>query len=125
VAIHVDPVIATSSLRLGVEPKLNLHLRRLAGGRPLVIDYYVSRHRGLTVGDLTARFPSEPLEPCYVELEPIDGIRVLAHRRLMKLLTDGATLRLAGIPLFRHVALVLPRPERWIEFLERCPALRR
>jgi hypothetical protein len=121
-ANHLDPVIARSSIRLDVEPNLNRELRQLARGRPLVVDYYAVPLRGLRVGDITAGFPSSVLEPCYVELEPTDGVRILAHRRLLKLLTDGgATLRFAGVLAFRHLAVILPHPERWIEFLERCP----
>lgn len=88
-------------------------IERLAGKRPLVIDYYASRSRGVTVGDVTAEIASGPLEPCYVELEPIAGVRVLAHRRLVHLLSAGAELRLAGLPFAPHIALSLARPERW------------
>jgi len=110
-------------VRLDVEPNLQQELPHLARGRPLIVDYYAVPLRGIRVGDITAGFRSRLLEPCYVELEPINGVRVLAHRRLMELLTDGgATLRLAGVLSFRHVAVSLPHPERWIDFLEQCPA---
>jgi len=121
-AEHLDPVIASASVRLDIESNLNQELPQLAHGRPLVIDYYAAPLRGIRVGDITAGFPSNLLEPCYVELEPINGVRVLAHRRLLGLLTDGgATLRLAGVLSFRHLAVLLPHPERWIDFLARCP----
>ena len=121
-ADHLDPVIASASVRLDVEPNLNQALPQLAHGRPLIVDYYAVRLRGVRVGDITAGFRSRLLEPCYVELEPIHGVRVLAHRRLLELLTEGgATLRLAGVLAFRHIALILPHAERWIVFLERCP----
>ena len=125
IADHLDPVVAASSLRLDVDPNLREQVGHLARGRPLIIDYYAVPLRGIRVGDMTARFASRPLEPRYVELRPVDGVRVLAHHLLLELLTDGgATLRLSGIGPFRHVAVTLPRPERWIDFLERCPARR-
>jgi hypothetical protein len=122
-ADHLDPVVASSSVRLDAQPNLNQALPQLARGRPLIVDYYAVSFRGIRVGDITAGFASSLREPCYVELEPINGVRVLAHRRLLGLLTEGgATLRLAGVLSLWHVAVILPHPERWIDFLERCPA---
>jgi hypothetical protein len=122
--IHVNPVVAMSPIRIPVDRALLGCIERLAGERPLVVDYYASRSRGFTVGDLTAEFASGPLEPCYVELEPIAGVRVLCHRRLVDLLSDGAELHLAGLAFAPRVAVSLARPERWLDFLESHPAPR-
>jgi hypothetical protein len=123
--IQVDPVVAMSPIGIPVDPELRGCVERLAGERPLVIDYYASRSRAFTVGDLTVEFASGPLEPCYVELEPIVGVRVLAHRRLVHLLSDGAELHLAGLPFAPRVTVWLVRPERWLDYLELHPAPRR
>lgn len=58
-----------------------------------------------------------------MELEPLEGVTVLAERSLLELL-DGATLREAGLPFARHLTISLVRPERSIEFLEHHPARR-
>lgn len=99
-------------------------LPSLSAGRPLVIDYYASRLRGMPTGDVTVRFGEPAHEPCYIELEPIDGVTVLAERHLVGLL-EGATLRQAGPPWHRHAAISLAQPEDWIDFLDRHPARRR
>lgn len=119
----VDPVVGKSPVELDVEPALRGHLAERAVGRPLVIDYYASVHRGLTVGDLTVRFGDPKPEPRYVELESLEGITVLAERSLLSLL-NGATLHDAGLPFARHLGIALARPEQWIEFLEQHPAPR-
>lgn len=119
----VDPVVGTSAIFLNVEPSLRVRLAQLARGRPLVIDYYASVHRGLTVGDLTVRFGDPAAEPRFVELRPIDDVIVLAERSLLDVI-DGATLHEGGLPFARHLAITLERPERWIEFLEHHPARR-
>lgn len=117
-AIVVDPVIGRAEIELQLAPELRGRLRALAAGRPLVIDYYASRLRGVAVGDLTATFGEPAAEPCLIELEPVDGVVVLAHRRLRDLL-EGATLREAGPPWNRHVAVSLANPGAWIDFLDR------
>ena len=114
----VEPVIGRAAVRLTLTPALRGRLALLAAGRPLVIDYYASRIRGVATGDLIAWFGEPAAEPCYVELEPIDGVAVLAERHLVDLL-KGATLRDAGPPWHRHPAVSLARPEDWIDFLDR------
>ena len=121
----IDPIVGASPVELDIEPELRRRLFDLARGRPIVIDYYASRHCGLTVGDLTVRFATRPLEPRYLELVPIEGVRVLAEQRIVRLLSDGATLRKASLPFSRHLGISLTHPERWIDFLERCPTKRR
>jgi len=88
-----------------------------------VIDYYVSVVRGVAVGDLIVRFGDPRPEPRYMQLEPLEGISVLAERGLLGLL-EGATLRKGGLPNSRHLLISLATPERWIDFLEHHPASR-
>jgi hypothetical protein len=121
--VLVDPIVGRSPLRLRVDPALQGRLLALAAGRPLVIDYYASVYRGVTVGDLIVRFGDPRPEPRYQELEPVEGITVLAERSLVDLLS-GATLREAGLPKLRHMAISLETPERWIDFLQHHPAPR-
>lgn len=119
--MDVDPVIATSPIELGMAGDIGRVLPSLAGGRPLVIDYFASRHGGLTVGDITVRFADAPLEPRYVEILPVAGVRILVERHLIGLLADGASLVWAPHLIGRHLAIRLARPERWIAFLESHP----
>lgn len=118
-----EPVIGRATVRLALAPPLRDRLALLAAGRPLVIDYYASRLRGVATGDLIVWFGEPAREPCYVELEPVDNVPVLAERRLVSLL-EGATLREAGPPWHHHLALSLARPEDWIDFLDRHPSRR-
>jgi hypothetical protein len=121
--VAVDPVVGRSPIQLDVDSGLRGSLAGLAGGRSLVIDYYASVLRGLTVGDLTVRLGDPDPEPRYMELEPLEGVTVLAEKSLLELLA-GATLHEAGPPFARHLAISLVRPERWIEFLDHHPGRR-
>jgi hypothetical protein len=121
--VAVDPVVGRSPIALTVERGLRGRLVELGQGQALVIDYYSSWHRGFAVGDLTVRFGEPKAEPRYVALEPLEGVNVLAERSLLGLL-DGATIREAGLPFARHLAISLERPEMWIEFLQQHPARR-
>ena len=116
--ILADPVIGRAPIKVGVAPALGGRLRSMAAGRPLVIDYYASRLRGVAVGDLTVSFGEPDAEPCFFELERIDGVLVLAHRNLLGVL-HGATPREAGPPWNRHLGIALAGPESWIDFLDR------
>ena len=120
----VEPVIGRAPVRLALAPTMRGRLASLSAGRPLVIDYYASRLRGVATGDLIVRFGEPASEPCYIELEPIDEVAILAERHLVKLL-EGATLREAGLPWHRHPAISLARPEAWIDFLDRHPSRKR
>jgi hypothetical protein len=122
--VIIEPIIGRAAVRLSLATALREKLALLAAGRPLVIDYYASRLRGVATGDLTVWFGDPAPEPCYVELEPIDDVVVLAERHLVDLL-EGATLREAGPPWRRHPAISLARPEDWIDFLDRHPSRRR
>ncbi|MBA3688159.1 MAG: hypothetical protein H0W81_04960 [Chloroflexi bacterium] len=119
-------VVTYSPIRLGVEPSLAPRLSELAHGRSIVVDYFASRtRRGVTVGDLRARFSSAPPGSDYAELEPLGDVRVLAERHLLQLLAARTELRLGGPAFARHLMVVIERPERWLEFLEAHPGNRR
>lgn len=120
----VEPVIGRAAVRLALRPALRDRLASLAAGRPLVIDDYASRLRGVATGDLIAWFGEPAPERYYVELEPIDDVAVLAERHLVDLL-ERATVHEAGLPWHRHLAIALARPELWMDFLERHPSRRR
>lgn len=120
----VEPVIGRAEVRLALRPALCDRLAPLAAGRPLVIHDYASRLRGVATGDLIVWFGEPAAEPCYVELEPIDNVVVLAERHLVDTL-EGATVREAGPRWHRHPAISLARPEDWIDFLDRHSSRRR
>jgi hypothetical protein len=122
--VNIEPIIGRAAVRLTLSPALRERLPSLAAGRPLVIDYYASRVRGVAIGDVIVWFGEPAPEPSYIELEPIDGVVVLAERHLLDIL-EGAALREAGPPWHRHPAILLARPEDWIAFLERHPSRRR
>jgi hypothetical protein len=122
--MRIDPVIARSPIQIAASPDLAAQLSARARGRPLVIDYFSSRYHGLSVGDLTVEFATRSLEPRYVEIEPIEGTRVLAERHLIDLLADGATLTVRRRFLRRRFDVSLARPERWLEFLDSHPSRR-
>ena len=106
----VDPVVGTSPIELGVDADLRARLAEWAAGRPLVIDWFATRRCNVTVGDLTVRFPSAPLEPRYIELLPIGPVRVVAERSLLPLLAEGASLHRAGPPFLHHSGSGWPIP---------------
>jgi hypothetical protein len=69
---------------------------------------------------LTATFRAVEPGPDYVELDPLEDVRLFAEARLVALLADaGATLMWAGPPFARHIAVGLDRSELWLEFLDR------
>lgn len=119
----VEPVIGRARVRLALAPTMRGRLASLSAGRPLVIDYYTSHLRGVVTGDLILWFGEPGPEPCYVELEPIEGVAILTQRHLVGLL-EAATLREAGPPWHRHPAISLAPPEAWIDFLDRHPSRR-
>ena len=114
-------VVPRSRISLGVVPALRASLARMAHGRVIVIDYFVSRTRRQWVvfGDLTINFAHAPPGPGFVELAGIEGVRIFVESRLLAVLAEaGPTLRLAGAPFARHLVIELELPERWIEFLK-------
>jgi hypothetical protein len=112
-------VVPRSQISLGVEPTLRASLAQLANGRVIVIDYFASRRCSVVIGDLTGDFRGTPPGRGYVELSSVEGVRVFVESRLLAVIGDaGSSLRLAGPPFARHLAVDLDRPERWIDFLE-------
>jgi len=111
-----------SAISVGVEPGLRRELHDLARGRVLVIDWFSSRRCGVTLGDLTASFRDGRPGPDFVELAPIEGVPLFAERRLLAMLAGaGPWLRSAGPRFARHLAVMLDRPERWLDFLDGHP----
>jgi hypothetical protein len=112
-------VVPRSQISVGLDPVLRGSLAQMAANRVLVIDYFASQRCSVVIGDLTCQLRATPPGPDYVELAPIEGVRLFAEMRLLAILGDGGpSLRMGG-PLFaRHLAVDLEEPERWIDFLE-------
>jgi hypothetical protein len=107
-------------LNVGMTAELRSSVRSTARGRSLVIDYFASHRCGPPVGDLTATFIAEEPGSTYVELDPIEDVRLFVEVRLVPLLAAaGVTLRWAGPAFARHLAVVLDRPGLWLEFLDK------
>ena len=115
--MYADPVIAERPIRLRVDRRVRELLASWSGGRPLILDYYVTRCRGLTYGDLRARFTGEALPPRFVRITPIGPVEVLVERRLLGLIV-GAELRIGGPTMLHHLTVRLPHPESWLDFLD-------
>ena len=67
-------------------------IAEIARGRRLVIDFKVSPCHGVPVGDPTVQFRTDGLEPRYVEIEAISGVRILVERHLIERVAGGARL---------------------------------
>lgn len=120
-----DPVTQRSALSIDIETGLRRDLVADAAGRVLVIDYWASHRCGVVTGDLTAAFQVGRPERPYLELEPIEGVRVFAEERLVGLLaTGGPRLRRGGLAFARHLSVDLARPELWLDFLSRPGVMR-
>jgi hypothetical protein len=112
-------VIPRSIVGIEVDARLRPSLAQRAAGHALLIDYFASRRCGPVVGDLTARFGQPPATREYAELASIEGVPVFAHRLLLPLLRDAQPRLIEAGPVFaRHLAVRLPEPERWLDFLE-------
>ena len=112
-------VIPRSLISIGLDPALRPSFARTAAGRVLVIDYFASRRCSVVIGDLTCQFRTDPPGQGFVELAPIEGVPVFIEARLeATLATSGPSLRSAGLPFARHLAVELEQPERWIDFLD-------
>ena len=111
---------AESTIDVRVEPRLRAEIASRSLGRVLVIDYFATQRCGTVTGDLTVRFSPAPGPVGFVELAPVEGVRVFANERLSGLLrAAGPTLRLSGLSVLRRPAITLDRPELWIDFLDR------
>ena len=112
-------VIPRSQVSVGLDPNLRPTLRELAAGRVLVVDYFASRGCSVVIGDLTCDLRSTPPATGFAELAPVEGVRLFVEMRLVPVVRNaGASLRLAGPPFARHLAVDLEAPDRWIELLE-------
>lgn len=112
-------VIPRSQVSVGLDPGLRSALGELAAGRVLVVDYFASRSCSVVIGDLTCELRPAPPAIGFTALAPVEGVRLFVETRLVPVIRDaGASLRLAGPPFTRHLAVDLEAPDRWIEFLE-------
>ena len=112
-------VIPRSLISIGLDPALRPSFARTAAGRVLVIDYFASRRCSVVIGDLTCEFRAAAPAGDFIELAPIEGVRLFIEARLRPILAaSGPSLRAAGLPFARHLAIELEEPEHWIEFLD-------
>lgn len=66
------------------------------------------------------------LGPDYVELAPVDGVRLFANRRLLGFLrTAGPIVRRGGLPFLRRLGINLEWPDLWIDNLDHPASVRR
>ena len=112
------------SASLRVDAAAEQRLRSEAAGRALVIDFFAARCcTGVVAGDLMTRWADEPGADA-VEIGAVAGTRLLADRRLVEVLAEGASLVESGPFFARSIGVRLARPECWIDFLD-SPAARR
>jgi hypothetical protein len=117
--VVAPPVIPRSQISVGLDPSLRASLGMFAAGRMLVLDYFASRRCSVVIGDLTCGLRAALPIGDFVELTPIEGVRLFVERRLLAILGEaGPSLRMAGPPFARHLAVKLEQPERWIDFLD-------
>jgi hypothetical protein len=111
--------IPRSGIAVAVDPALRGRLGAMSKGGVVVLDYFTSRRCNVTIGDLTADVRTRAPGTGYVELAPVEGVRLYAETRLLPVLREaGPGLRLARGVFGRHLAVDLDRPEDWIAFLE-------
>jgi len=104
---------------VGVEPDLRASLAFLAAGRLIAIDSFRSWHCGTWIGDLTVQWRAAEPGLDFAELAPLEGVRIFAHRRLLRLLHEaGPVLRRGGLPFHRGLGISLTRGELWIDYLD-------
>ena len=85
-----DPaVIPRSLISIGLDPALRRSFAQSAAGRVLVIDYFASRRCSVVIGDLTCQFRAAAPAGDFVELAPIDEVRVFIEARLRATLADS------------------------------------
>ncbi|HEY8867867.1 MAG TPA: hypothetical protein VIM30_00590 [Candidatus Limnocylindrales bacterium] len=118
--------IPRSEISIGIDPALRGRLGAIASSGSLVLDYFASRRCSVTVGDLTADVRTDAPGSGFVELAPVEGVRLYAQVRLLPILREaGPSLRLGRGVFGRHLAVGLEQPERWIAFLEEPGVLAR
>jgi hypothetical protein len=114
----------------GAPPRLRVHaslrgsLHALAAGRTLEIGYFRSRRCGAVVGDLTVSWIVGPPGLSQIALPAVEGVSVVADRRLVGVLRRaGPELRPGGWLSRGTPSIQLALPELWIDFLDgRLPA---
>lgn len=112
-------LIPRSLISVGLDPALRSVLSERSSGRTLVIDAFRSWQCGTWIGDLTVHWWDAEPGPEFAELAPLEGIRLFANRRLLRLLRDGgAILRRGRLPFRGGLTLTLDRPELWIDYLD-------
>jgi hypothetical protein len=110
---------------LSLASSLEGKLAGIAEERVLVIDAYRSWSCGTWIGDLTAEWWRQRPGDNFVEAAQLEGVPVLVHRRLARILeAAGATLVSSRLPFFGGVHLELARPELWLDYLDRPIAWR-
>ena len=113
-------LVPRSLISVGLDPALRSSLSERSGGQVLVIDAFRSWQCGTWIGDLTVKWRDAEPGPEFAELAPLEGIRLFANRRLLRLLRDGgATLRRGRLPFRGGLTLTLDHPELWIDYLDR------
>ena len=111
--------IPRSEITVAIDPALQGRLGAMSNGGVVVLDFFTSRRCNVTVGDLTADVRVHAPGSGYVELAPVEGVRLYAETRLLPVLREaGPSLRLARGVFGRHLAVGLDRPEDWIVSLE-------
>ena len=115
--------IPRSILAVGIDPAIRGSLARRAAGRHLVVDGSRSWQCGTWIGDLTVQWWRREPGGDYAALQPLEGVRVFARRRLLGLLRlAGPTLVASRLPIWGGLAITLERPELWIDYLDRPSA---
>lgn len=105
---------------IGLDPSLRGALAPLSDGRLLVIDSFRNVRCGCATGDITVAWRQEPPVGDFVELGPLEGVRLFARRGLLGLLAVAEpTLSQAGRLFRTRLVVSLGRPELWIDYLDR------
>lgn len=113
-------LIPRSLISVGLDPGLRSSLPERSSGQLLVIDFFRSWQCGTWIGDLTVSWLDAEPGPEFAELAPIEGVRLFANRRLLRLLRDGgAILQRGRLPFRGGLTVTLDRPELWIDYLDR------
>jgi hypothetical protein len=109
----------------GAPPTLRLHeslrgqLHVLAAGRTLEIGYFRSNRCGAVVGDLTVSWIAGPPGRNHIVLPTVEGVSVVADRRLLGVLgRAGPELRPGGWLSRGTPSIHLAFPELWLDFLD-------
>ena len=102
-----------------VSPRLAGQLASLAAGRNLVVGYDAARRCGIVSGDFTVSWRDTPRPVDFVELVPVESVRIFVDPRLLDVLRRADPELWPGGWLNRQTPTIrLGRPELWIEFLD-------